>query len=62
MTEDAPYATDHDDDSKRIYKLLFKSCRFAPQCLRKIRSQQLTRLLFYVIVLVTLVRLQICPL
>jgi hypothetical protein len=45
-----------------VYKLLFKSCRFAPQCLRKTRSQQSTRLLFYVIVLITLVRLQICPL
>jgi hypothetical protein len=44
-----------------IYKLLFKSCRFAPQCLRKTRSQQSTRLLFYVILLFTSVHLQICP-
>jgi hypothetical protein len=45
-----------------IYKLLFKSCRFAPQCLRKTKSQQSTRQLFYIIVLFTSVHLQICPL
>jgi hypothetical protein len=45
-----------------IYKLLFKSCRIAPQCLRKTESQQSTRRLFYIIVLITLVHLQICPL
>jgi hypothetical protein len=31
-----------------IYNLLFKSCRFAPQCLRKTESQQSTRLLIYI--------------
>jgi hypothetical protein len=31
-----------------IYNLLFKSCRFAPQCLRKTESQQSTRQLFYI--------------
>jgi hypothetical protein len=30
-----------------IYNLLFKSCRIAPQYLRKTESQQSTRLLFY---------------
>jgi hypothetical protein len=46
----------------RLYNLLFKSCRIAPQCLRKTKSQQPTRLLFYIIALFTLVHLQICPL
>jgi hypothetical protein len=45
-----------------IYKLLFKSCRIAPQCLRKTKSQQSTRRLFYIIVLFPSVHLQICPL
>jgi hypothetical protein len=27
-----------------VYNLLFKSCQFAPQCLRKTKSQQSTRL------------------
>jgi hypothetical protein len=45
-----------------IYKLLFESCRIAPQCLRKTESQQSARRLFYIIVLITLVHLQICPL
>jgi hypothetical protein len=44
------------------YNLLSKSCRIAPQCLGKTKSQQSTRLLFYIIVLFTLVHLQICPL
>jgi hypothetical protein len=46
-----------DTQSKKtfnIYKLLFKSCRFAPQCRRKTKSQQSTRRLFYIIVLFTI--------
>jgi hypothetical protein len=45
-----------------IYNLLFKSCRFAPQCLRKTKSQQSTCRLFYISLLFTLAHLQICPL
>jgi hypothetical protein len=48
--------------TKQIYNLLFKSCRIAPQCLRKTKSQQSTRRLFYIDVLFTSVHLQICPL
>jgi hypothetical protein len=44
-----------------IYNPLFKSCRIAPQCLRKTKSQQSTRRLFYIIVLFTPVHLRICP-
>jgi hypothetical protein len=40
-----------------IYNLLFKSCRFAPQCLRKTESQQSTHQLYnnscYVLLLFT---------
>ena len=42
-----------------IYNLLFKSCSFAPRLLRKKKSQQSIRLLFYVIVF-TLVHPRIC--
>jgi hypothetical protein len=35
-----------------LYKLLFKSCRFAPQRLRKTKSQQSTCRLFYISLLV----------
>jgi hypothetical protein len=57
---------DLEDFKKRyratIYKLLFKSCRIAPQCLRKTKSQQSTRHLYYIIVILTSVHRQICPL
>jgi hypothetical protein len=57
---------DLEDFKKRyratIYKLLFKSCRIAPQCLRKTKSQQSTCHLYYIIVILTSVHRQICPL
>jgi hypothetical protein len=37
-----------EDDVSVMCNLLFKSCRFAPQCLRKAVSQQSTRQLFYI--------------
>jgi hypothetical protein len=49
------------DVDPHIYNLLFKSCRIVPQCLRNTKSQQSTRRLFYIILLFTSVRLQICP-
>jgi hypothetical protein len=50
-----------DEHTPHLYDLLFKSCRIAPQCLKETKSQQLTRRLFYIIVLFTSVHLQMFP-